>query len=116
MRCSSETLNSTPSLSPTAFASVIIRAASSRLSGKRQISSSVACVSALIGLKLRLPHSLTQISERMSRDIGALNPAAIIDLLSASMRGVRWPSSSPSVKRLPSMTLTTPGSTNSDAG
>ena len=80
------------------------------------MSCSVACVSALIGLKLRLPHSLTQISLRMSRDTGALKPAAISDLLSASMRGVRWPSSSPSVKRLPSTSRTTPGSTSSAAG
>ena len=80
------------------------------------MSSSVAWVSALMGLKLRLPHSLTQISERISRDTGALNPAAIIDLASASTRGVRAPFSSPSENRLPSMTLTTPGSINSAAG
>ena len=41
------------------------------------MSSSVAPVSALIGLKLRLPHSLTQISARMSRATGALKPAVI---------------------------------------
>ena len=34
--------------------------------GYRQMSTSVACVSALIGLKLRLPQSLSQISVRMS--------------------------------------------------
>ena len=80
------------------------------------MSSSVAWLSALTGLKVRLPQSLTQISERMSRETGALKPAAIMDLLSASIRGERWLSSSPSVKRLPSMTLTTPGSNNSAAG
>ena len=48
-----------------------------RVPGSAQISSSVAPVSALIGLKERLPQSLTQISSRMSGRTGALRPAAI---------------------------------------
>ena len=39
-------------------------------------STSVEWVSALIGLKLRLPQSLSQISERMSSSTGDLRPAA----------------------------------------
>jgi hypothetical protein len=109
-------LNSTPSFSATVCASVIMAAASSRVSGWWQMSSRVAWVSALIGLKLRLPHNLTQISERMSRATGLLKPAAITNCQSASMRSLRAPSSSPSVKQLPSMSRTTPGSINSVAG
>ena len=41
-------------------------AASARVGGNRQMSSSVAWVSALIGLKARLPQSFIQISARMS--------------------------------------------------
>ncbi len=76
MRLSSETLNLTPSFSATVCASVIMFAASSRVSGKRQMSTSVAWVSALIGLKLRLPHSLSQISVRMSVDHWRLEAGA----------------------------------------
>ena len=46
----------------------IISAASARVGGKRQMSSSVAWVSALIGLKVRLPQSFIQISARTSLD------------------------------------------------
>jgi hypothetical protein len=67
-------------------------------------------------LKLRLPHSFTHISERMSFDTGDLKPAAIMACDSASMRGEREPSSSPSVNRLPSISFTKPGSISSDAG
>ena len=73
-------------------------------------------ISALIGLKLRLPHSLTQISLRMSLATGALKPARMRAPDSASMRSLRVPSGSPSVKRLPSITFTTPGATSSAAG
>ena len=97
-------------------ASRIMLAASSRVAGNRQMSSSVACVSALIGLKLKLPQTLSQISERMSIDTGALKPAALKASLMARMLGVSVPSSSPSVKRLPSMTLMTPGRITSLAG
>ena len=47
----------------------------------------VSWVNALIGLKLRLPHS----SLRMSRAIGALKPAFMNSWLSALSRGVRSP-------------------------
>ena len=116
MRCSSVILKRTPSASATACPSAIIAAASARVPGKRQMSSSVACVSALIGLKLRLPQSLIQISLRMSLLTGALKPAFISACDSASMRSLRVPSGSPKVKRLPSITRTTPGATSSAAG
>ena len=44
---------------------------------RRRCLRSVAWVKALIGLKLRLPQTLSQISERMSLETGALNPAAL---------------------------------------
>ena len=72
---SSGTRKWAPSASPIVWASVIIFAASSRLRGNRQMPARVAWVSALIGLKLRLPQSLSQISDRMSLSTGALNPA-----------------------------------------
>ena len=58
-----------PSASPTdlGLAHEVVRPAS-RVGWNLQISSSVACVSALIGLKLRLPQSFVQISARISRD------------------------------------------------
>jgi hypothetical protein len=90
-------------------------AASSRVSGKRQMSSSVAWVSALIGLKLRLPHSLTQISADVLRH-RRLEAGADQGLRQGLDALAALPSSSPSVKRLPSITLITPGSTSSDAG
>jgi hypothetical protein len=52
-------------------------AASARVKGFRQIPASVAPVSALIGLKLRLPQSFVQISARMSVTTAALKPAAV---------------------------------------
>jgi hypothetical protein len=70
-------------------------AARARVGPKRQMSSSVAWVSALIGLKLRLPQTLSQISERMSPDTGALNPAALKASPMARTRGVSLPSISP---------------------
>ena len=75
MRFSSVTRKVMPSRSATACASRIIAAARSRVSGNWQMSTSVECVSALIGLKVRLPHSLSQISERMLSSTGALRPA-----------------------------------------
>ena len=69
-----------------------------------------------MGLKVRLPHSLTQISPRMSLLTGALKPAFISALESCSTRSLREPSGSPRVKRLPSITFTTPGATSSAAG
>ena len=116
MRFSKLTLNCTPSLAPMFCASVIMLAASSRVAGKTQMSSNVACVNALMGLKLKLPHTLSQISERMSLDTGALKPAALNASLMARMLGVSLPSISPNVKRLPSITLITPGRITSLAG
>ena len=71
---------------------------------------------ALMGLKLRLPHTFNQISERMSADTGALNPASLKTLLMARTEAVSLPSISPRVNRLPSMTLITPGRMTSLAG
>ena len=64
-----------PNASPTVCASPIIAAASARVGGKRQMSSSVARASALIGLKVRLPQSFVQISVRTSLRTGDLKPA-----------------------------------------
>jgi hypothetical protein len=77
MRLSSVTRNSMPSLCATACASRIIAAASSRVSGYWQMSTSVECDRLLIGLKVRLPHSFSQISERMLSSTGALKPALV---------------------------------------
>ena len=91
-------------------------AAKLRVRSKLQMSSSVACVKADTGLKVRLPQSLTQSSLRMSVDTGVLNPAAIMACANAVTRSDFSPLGSPKVKRLPSMSLTTPGATNSAAG
>ena len=60
---------------------------SSRVSGNCSSPTSVACVSALIGLKLRLPQSLSQISLRMSAITGALKPARVNAAEIACARG-----------------------------
>ena len=52
----------------------------------------------------------------MSWLTGALKPAFISTCDSVSTRKLRLPSGSPSVKRLPSITRTKPGSINSAAG
>ena len=77
MRLSSDTRKLAPSLCATACASCIMLATRSRLSGYWQMSTSVACARQLIGLKLRLPHSLSQISERMSVSTGELETRAL---------------------------------------
>ena len=105
-----------PSLGATACASRIMSAARRRVPGSRQMSTSVARESALIGLNVRLPHSFSQISERMSSSTGALRPARVNAPHTRSTRGVVVPSSSPIGKRSPSMCLTTPGATSSAAG
>ena len=89
---------------------------SRRVSGNWSRSTSVACDSALIGLKLRLPHTLSQISPRMSLVIGALKPARVNAAEIVSARSDVDPSGSPSVKRLPSTTRTTPGDSSTAAG
>ena len=87
-----------------------------RVSGNVSSPSSVECVSALIGLKLRLPQSLSQISLRMSPITGALNPARVNAAEIAWTRADVDPSGSPSVNRLPSTTCTTPGASSVAAG
>ena len=77
--------------------------------------SSVSKVSALMGLKERLPQSFTQISFRMRRT-GARRPAAMKALASAFTRSVLSPDGSPRMKRLPARCWITPGSTTSVAG
>ena len=116
MRFSSGTRNAMPSLCATAWASVIIAAASSRVSGYWQMSTSVECVRLLIGLKVRLPHSLSQISARMLSSTGALKPALAKQAAIACTRSLEVPSSSPSGSRSPSMWRITPGAISSDAG
>ena len=116
MRRSMVTRKPAPSRSPTACASVIIAAASSRVSGNWQMSTSVAWVMALIGLKVRLPHSFSQISERMSSRMRALNPASVNVSDTRRTRSVSAPSSSPTGKRLPSTWRMTPGSAMMAAG
>ena len=66
-----------PSLFAIASASRIIAMLSSRVSGNWSRSTSVAWVSALMGLKLRFPQILSQISPRMSLVMGALKPAFV---------------------------------------
>jgi len=116
MRFSSDTRNCTPSLLAMVCASVIISAASWRVRGNWQMSASVEWVSALMGLKLRFPHSLSQISERMSFATGDLKPALVNVAEMALTRSLSEPSSSPTEKRLPSIRRITPGETISAAG
>ncbi len=80
------------------------------------MSSRVAWQSALIGLKLTLPQSLSQISERMSLTTGDLNPALRNSSAIVFTRGVSAPSSSPTESRLPSIWRINPGATISAAG
>ena len=80
------------------------------------MSTSVARVSALIGLNERLPHSLSHISARMSSMTNDLKPARVSKSTSCWARSVREPSSSPMGKRLPSVWRTTPGDAISPAG
>ena len=91
-------------------------AASARVSGNWQMSTRVAWASAEIGLKLRLPQSLSQISARMSLVTGARKPALIRVWARDCTRGDIEPSSSPRPKRWPSTTCTTPGSVSTAAG
>jgi len=61
MRLSIDTRKRTPSFSATAWLSCITAAASDRVGSNPQMPASVACVSALTGLKTMLPHSFSQI-------------------------------------------------------
>ena len=116
MRRSIVTRKPAPRRSPIVCASVIIAAASDRVSGNWQMSTSVECVSALMGLKVRLPQSLSQISERMSVSTRALKPDSVSSPATRCTRADSLPSSSPTGKRMPSMCLITPGSVIAAAG
>ena len=116
MRCSTLIRMRTPSASAMLPASVIICAASSRVAGVRQIPASVAPVSALIGLKARLPQALTHRCERISVSTLDLNPAEVRASPSALARSDLVPSSSPTGKRSPSTWVITPGAVFSAAG
>src|ERR1700733_11900603 len=109
MRLSMLRRNRMPNASPTVCASRIIAAASARVGANRQMSSSVAWLSALTGLKVRLPQSFIQISERTSLSAGDLKPAFVNSSDSAAMRSVLAPSISASGKRWPSTCRMTPG-------
>ena len=102
--------NCTPSASPIACASTIMARATARVPSSATISSSVPPVSAEIGLKERLPQSLTQISLRMSARTGAVQPGRDERLRQAPARArVFSPDGSPSGKRSPSTWRMTPG-------
>src|ERR1700728_2315774 len=88
MRLSIETRKVTPSFCAISCASFIMVAARSRVSANWQISTSVACVSAEIGLKERLPHALSQISERISGSTMDLSPALMKTSCNCFTRGI----------------------------
>jgi hypothetical protein len=105
-----------PSSFATCSASSIIAvsSASRPLSDVRR--SMVAPVSTDSGLKQRLPHSLSQISVRMSRVMGASRRPAFMIPASALIRALSEPSASPMTKRLLVLCSTTPGATTSAHG
>src|SRR5471032_2228716 len=72
-------------------ASSIIWRDSLRTAGSLVRTSSVAPVSALMGLKQRLPHNFSQISSRMLSRIGASMSAALMMSWNACRRGVTSP-------------------------
>ena len=78
-RCAGPTSmgNFTPSFSAISWASSIMSRATARVPSSVQRTSSVAWVSAEIGLNERLPQSFTQISSRSLGRTGALRPAAV---------------------------------------
>ena len=80
------------------------------------MSTSVAWVSALIGLKVELPQSFTQSSERRSLETRTLNPASRSSFAVLRSRSVSELSTSPSEIRSPSTWRMTPGETMSAAG
>jgi len=80
------------------------------------MSTSVERLNALIGLKVRLPHSFSQISLRILSSTGALKPARVMAADTRLTRSLDEPSSSPSGKRSPSICRTTPGAISSEAG
>ena len=81
--------------------STMIARDSARVEGSVQITSSVAWVSALIGLKQTLPQSFSQISSRMRSSTGAFRPAATKSSARRCTSEVISPEGSPSGKLLP---------------
>ena len=73
-------------------------------------------MSALIGLKQTLPHSLSHTFQRILSRTGASKPACVRAWLSRVTRGETVRSGSPSVNRLNSWCSMTPGATTSQAG
>ena len=76
----------------------------------------VAWVSALIGLKVRLPQALSQISARISVSTRDFSPALTKASLIILARSVSRPSSSPTGKRSPSTCSIIPGAAKAAAG
>src|SRR5713226_788625 len=116
MRFSIETRKVTPSFWAISCASFIIVAASSRVSANWQMSTSVAWVSAEIGLNERLPHAFSHISERISGSTIDFSPALMKTSCNSLTRSVSLPSSSPIGKRSPSTWWITPGAVAAAAG
>jgi hypothetical protein len=85
----------TPKRLAISWASVIILIDRSRRQGSVATMSSVARVRALMGLKHRLPHSLSQISLRMSPSTGASNPPCSSALAKRTQRSDTLPMGSP---------------------
>src|SRR5919204_295968 len=102
-----------PSFAATASVSLMISPTTRDTSGCRTICSSVAPVSALIGLNETFPISFTQISWRNRAVIGQRNPAAMRAAAIFRTRSERDPSGSPKLIRLPSVWWITPGSATS---
>ena len=101
MRRSTSTRNLTPKVSAICCASTIIERVTARVPGSLHRTSSVAWVSALIGLNETLPHSFSQISSRMFSSTGALRPAFSNSAASAWMSSVISPDGAPNGKRSP---------------
>jgi len=101
--------------SPIAWPSSIIARATARVPASPTISASVPPVSAEIGLKERLPQSLTRCRCGCRRGSGA-QPEAISASERRTMRSVRSPDGSPSGKRSPSTWRISPGASTSAAG
>jgi hypothetical protein len=93
--------NFTPSFSAMACASSIMLRATSRVPGSVQSTSSVAWVSAEIGLKDRLPQSFTQISSRSFGPHGRLEPCGLSAFDSAIARSDFEPSAHPAKSGCP---------------
>src|SRR6202035_1018802 len=87
-----------------------------RRPGSEVTRSRVARVRALIGLKQTLPHSLSQMLQRIVSPIGASPPAETRASRRATIRSEVDPSGSPMVKRLNKRCSITPGATTSQAG